>query len=120
VSDKSYSSTLDMLLYGIGKDSCSSPILWTLLNQLLLTAPGGEFDCIHLVSIDESSDTTCPGNSFVHDTTREASTDDCNAEPMDKDVKELTDKEEKLVARREDIIQFFLDLLQVTGGDLTP
>jgi hypothetical protein len=49
-----------------------------------------------------------------------AITDDCNAEPMDKDVKELTDEEERLVARMEDIIQFILDLIQVTSGDLAP
>jgi hypothetical protein len=39
---------------------------------------------------------------------------------LDKDVKELTDEEEKLVARMEDIIKFFLNLLQVTGGDPAP
>jgi hypothetical protein len=76
---------------------------------------GEEFDCIQLVSIDGSSDTTRPGDSFVDDTTMGATTDDCNDDPTDNDVKELTAKEEKLVARMEDIIQFFLDLLQVTG-----
>jgi hypothetical protein len=53
-------------------------------------------------------------------TTTGATTDDCNAEPNYKDVNGLTDEEEKLVSRMEDIIQFFLDLLQVTGGDLAP
>jgi hypothetical protein len=100
VLDKSYSSSLDKLLYGIEQGSCSSSILWALLNQLLLTALGENFDCIHLISIDGSSNTT--------------------RQPTDHDVKDLTDEEGKLVARIEDIIQFFLDLLQVTGGDLTP
>jgi hypothetical protein len=40
VSDASYKSTMDKLLYGIGQGSCSSPIVWVLLNQLLLTALG--------------------------------------------------------------------------------
>jgi hypothetical protein len=120
VSDKSYSSTLEKLLYGIGQGRCSSPILWVLLNQLLLTSLGEEFDCIHLVSIDGSSDTSRPGDSFLEDTTTGATTDDYNAEPTEHDVKELLDEEEKLVARMEDIIQFFLDLLQVTGGDIAP
>jgi hypothetical protein len=40
VSDTSYNSTLDNLLYGIGQGSCSSPIIWALLNQLLLMALG--------------------------------------------------------------------------------
>jgi hypothetical protein len=34
--------------------------------------------------------------------------------------KELTSYKEEMVKRMEDIIQFFLDLLQVTGGDLAP
>jgi hypothetical protein len=40
VSDTSYKSTMDKLLYGIGQGSCSSPIVCALLNQLLLTALG--------------------------------------------------------------------------------
>jgi hypothetical protein len=98
VSDKSYSSTLEKLIYGIGQGSCSSPILWALLNQILLTALGEEFHCIHLISIDGSSDTTMPGDSFVDDTTTGATPDDCNAEPADRGFKELTEEEEKLVA----------------------
>jgi hypothetical protein len=61
---------------------------------------------------------TWPGDSFIDDTTTGATTDDCNMEPTDKDVKELTDEEEKLAARMEHIIQLFLDLLQVTDGEL--
>jgi hypothetical protein len=33
---------------------------------------------------------------------------------------ELTWSEEELVAKMQDIIQLFLDVLQVTGGDLAP
>jgi hypothetical protein len=40
VSDASYKTTMDKLLYGIGQGSCSSLIVWALLNQLLLTALG--------------------------------------------------------------------------------
>jgi hypothetical protein len=40
VSDASYKSTMDKLLYFIGQGSCSSPIVWAVLNQLLLTALG--------------------------------------------------------------------------------
>jgi hypothetical protein len=41
-------------------------------------------------------------------------------EPVPLSVKELSDISEIIVARMEEIIQFFLDLLQVTGGDLAP
>jgi hypothetical protein len=40
VSDTSYKSIMYKLLYGIGQGGCSSPIVWALLNQLLLTALG--------------------------------------------------------------------------------
>jgi hypothetical protein len=38
VSYKTYSSTLKKLLYGIERGGCASPILWALINQLLLKA----------------------------------------------------------------------------------
>jgi hypothetical protein len=43
-----------------------------------------------------------------------------NLEPIPSSVRGLTKEEESVVARVEEIIQFFLDLLQVTGGDLAP
>jgi hypothetical protein len=118
LSDTSYKSTLEKLLYGIIQGSCSSPIVCALLNQLLLTALGEEFDCISLVSFDSKTTDTRPGDSFVDDTTTGATYDNHNLEPIPSSVSGLTQEEEILVARTEDIIQFFFDLLQVTGGDL--
>jgi hypothetical protein len=60
VSETSYNSTTDKLLYVIGQGSCSAPIVWDLLNQLLLTAIGKEFDCIPLVSVDGKTTDTRP------------------------------------------------------------
>jgi hypothetical protein len=120
VSDASYKSTTDKLLYGIGQGSFSSPIVWALLNQLLLTALGQEFDCISLVSVDVITTYTCPGDSFVDDTTTGATDDNHNIDPISSTVRGLTQEEDSLVTRMEVIIQFFLDLLQVTDGDLAP
>jgi hypothetical protein len=119
VLDASYKSTMDKLLYGIGQGSCSSPILLALLNQLLLTALGEEFDCISLVSVDGITTDTRPGDSFVDDTTTGATDDNHNLESIPSSVRGLTQEEDSLVARMEVIIQLFLDLLQVTGGNLT-
>jgi hypothetical protein len=58
VSDISYSSTVEKLLYGIGQGSCSSPILWALLNQLILTSLEEKYECITLVSVDKSTIST--------------------------------------------------------------
>jgi hypothetical protein len=120
VSDASYKSTMDTLLYGIGQGSCSSPIVWALLNQLLLTTLGEEFSCISLVSVDGIATDTRPGDSFVDDTTTGVTYDNHNLEPIPSTVRGLTQEEESLVALMEVILQFFLDLLQVTGGDLAP
>jgi hypothetical protein len=38
VSETTYRSTIENFLYGMGQGSCASPILWALLNQLILTA----------------------------------------------------------------------------------
>jgi hypothetical protein len=63
---------------------------------------------------------THPGDSFVDDMTTGATDDDHHLEPIPSSVSEFTQEEKGLVARMEEIIQFFLDLLQVTGGDLAP
>jgi hypothetical protein len=110
VSDASYKSTMDKLLYCIGHGSCSSPIVWALLKQLLLTALGEEFDCVSLVSVDGITTFTRPGDSFVDDTTTGATYDNHNLEPIPSTARGVTKEEDSLVARMEVIIQFFLDL----------
>jgi hypothetical protein len=120
VADASYKSTMDKLLYGIGQGSCSSPIVWALFNQLLLTALGEEFDCISLVSVDGITTDTRPWSLFMDDKTTGATDDNHNLEQITSTIHGLTQEEDSLVARMEVIIQFFLDLLQVTGCDHAP
>jgi hypothetical protein len=60
------------------------------------------------------------GDSFVDDTTTGSTSNDSKLEPVSHDVSDLTSSEETFIAKMEEIIQFFLDLLQVTGGDLAP
>jgi hypothetical protein len=81
---------MDKLLYGIGQSSCSSPIVWALLNQLLLTALGEEFDCISLVSVDGITTDTRHWDSFVDDTTTGATDDNHNFEPIPSSVRGIT------------------------------
>jgi hypothetical protein len=82
ISETTHSSTLENLLYGIGQGSCSSPILWALLNQLIITALGEQIDCIALVSFDKSKTSTRPGESFLDDTTAVVTSDDATREPV--------------------------------------
>jgi hypothetical protein len=56
----------------------------------------------------------------VDDTTTRVTNDDTKIEPVDVEVIDLTLSEEELIRKMQMIIQFFIDLLQVTGGDLAP
>jgi hypothetical protein len=107
-------------MYGIGQGSCASPILWALINRLLLAALDDKFTCIRLVAIDGVEEHIRPGDSFIDDTTTGSTNDDPEIEPVPTEQAELTTSEETLVAKMEEIIHFFLDLLQVTRGDLAP
>jgi hypothetical protein len=90
VLDKSYGSTFDKLLYGIGQGSCASPILWALINQLLLAALGEKFTCIGLVVIDGIEEHIRPGVSFVDDTMTGSTNNDPELEPVPTEQAELT------------------------------
>jgi hypothetical protein len=118
VSDKTYSSTLEKNLYRISQGGRASPIRWALLSQLILTSVGDKFDCIRMLAADGVEEHVRPGDAFVDDTTTGVTNDDTTMEPLDVEVTELTLSEEDLIGKMQMIIQFFLDLLQVTGGDL--
>jgi hypothetical protein len=90
VSDATYSSSLDELLYGIGQGSCASPILWALLNQLLIEALGDKFDCGRLIAIDGVEEHIRPGESFIDDTTCGATKNNPNIDPTGVEVQKLT------------------------------
>jgi hypothetical protein len=101
VSDKTYESTTEKLLYGIGQGSCTSPVLWALINQLLLAALGEKFTCICLVAIDGEEEHIRPGDSFVDDTTTGTTNDDSKLEPVSHIISYLTSSEETLIAKME-------------------
>jgi hypothetical protein len=85
VSDKTYGSTIDKLLYGIGQGSCAYPILWALINQLILAALGEKITCIRMVAIDGVEEHIRPGESFVYDTTTGTTNDDPGLESVSTD-----------------------------------
>jgi hypothetical protein len=102
------------------KGGCASPILWHLLNQLILTSLGEKFDCIRLVSVDGVAEHVRTGDFFVDDTTMGVTNDDTTMETVPVEVSDLTKSEEEMIGQMEIIIKFFIGLLQVTGGDLAP
>jgi hypothetical protein len=90
VMDKTYGSTTEKLLYGIGKGSCALPLLWALINQLLLAALGEKFKYICLVAIDREEKHTTRGDSFVDDNMTGSTNDDSELEPVSHDIFDLT------------------------------
>jgi hypothetical protein len=119
-SKYTYGSSLEKIMYDIWQGSCASPILWALLNYIILVALEEKFDCIRLVTVDGVEEHIRPGDSFMDDTTYVAMNKYMTMEPITSSVNELSDIEETLASRMEEIIQFFLDLLKVSGGDLPP
>jgi hypothetical protein len=97
VNKDTYGSSVDKLLYGIGQGSCASPILWALLNQIILAALEDRFDCIRLVAVDGVEEHIRQGDSFVDDTTCDITDDNVDVEPVPASVTNLTDGDEALV-----------------------
>jgi hypothetical protein len=87
---------METLLYDIDQGRCSSPIVWALLNHLLLAALDEEFDCISLVSIDGKMTDTCTGESFVDYTTTCTIYNNHHLEPIPTSISEFTQEEEGL------------------------
>jgi hypothetical protein len=85
-----------------------------------MTALGEKYDCIKLVSVDDITTNTRSGDSFVDDTTTGVTSDNTAREPVPLEVTDLTVDEVELIDQMQVVIQFFLDLLQVIGGDLVP
>jgi hypothetical protein len=79
---------------------------------------GDKFDCIRLIAVDGVEEHVRPGDAFVEDTTTGVTNYDTTIESVDAEVTTLTLSEEELIGKMQTVIQFFLDLLQVTGGDL--
>jgi hypothetical protein len=67
-----------------------------------------------------SKTSTRPGDSFVDDTTTWVKSDDTEREPVPLDEKDLMTNKTELIEHMQVAIQYVLDLLQVTGGDLAP
>jgi hypothetical protein len=85
-----------------------------------MTALGEKFECIKVVSVDNSKTNMRPGDAFVDDTTTGVTSDDTAREPVLLEEKDLITDDVELIEQMQVAIQFFLDLLQVTGGDLAP
>jgi hypothetical protein len=68
------------------------------------------------VSVENSKTNTRPGDSFIDDTATGVTSDDLAREPVPLEETDLMTDEVELIDHIQVVIQFLLDLLQVTGG----
>jgi hypothetical protein len=61
-----------------------------------------------------------PGDSSIYNTTTVMTSDDTARESVPLEELDLTNDETELIEQMQVVMQFFLDLRQVTGGDLAP
>jgi hypothetical protein len=85
-----------------------------LINKIILSALKEQNDCIQLVLVDGVEEHTRPRDSFVDDMPCGATNDNVDMETVPASVTNLTNGEDALVGRIEEIIQLFLKLLQAT------
>jgi hypothetical protein len=64
----------------------------------------GEFDCIKLISVDNSTTNTRPGDSFVDDTMTGVTSDDTAREPVSLEEMDLTIDEVQLIDQMQVVI----------------
>jgi hypothetical protein len=62
-----------------------------------MTALGEKFDCIKLVSVDNSKTNMRPGDSFVDDTTTGVTSDDTAMEPVSLEETDMVTDEVELI-----------------------
>jgi hypothetical protein len=98
ISKDTYGSSIHKLLYGIGRGSCASPLLWALLNHIILATLEEKFNCIRLVAVDGVEDHIRPGDSFVYDTTCGVTDDNVDMEPVPASVTNPTDGEDSILS----------------------
>jgi hypothetical protein len=116
VSAESYRSTLTELLFVIGQYSTAAMDIFGVLHGLVMHAAALAFMGILFLSVSGTLRHEIIGEGFIDDTglgtTNPYSTDITSTK------KGLTNEEHTLHKKVNGIIQFFLNLLHVTGGDL--
>jgi hypothetical protein len=117
VSAKSYCSTLEKLLYGLGQGSTPATNLWGILHGLVMNALALSFIGIMILSVSKQRQHKRIGEGFIYDTGL-GTTNPHSTTIKPTSMKAITTKESESHTKANGILQFFLDLLNVIGGDL--
>jgi hypothetical protein len=112
VSAESYRSTLPELLFGMGQCSTTSTVICGVLHGLVMHAAALDFVDILFLSVSGTLHHERIGEGFIDDTGLGTTNTNSTAITLSA-KKELTNEEQTLHKKANDIIQLFLDLLQL-------
>jgi hypothetical protein len=117
VSARSYSSTLEKLLYGLGQGSTPATDIWGIIHGLVMNALALSLTGILIISIAKRRQHERIGEGFI-DYTGLGTTNPYSTTINPTRMKALKNEERELHTNANGILQLFLDLLNVIGGDL--
>jgi hypothetical protein len=117
ISTNSHSSTLANLLYGLGQGSTPATDLWGIIHGLVVNALALSFIGILIISTSKQHQHEHIGQGFIYDTGL-GTTSPHSTAITQATMKALTIEERELHTNANGTLQFFLDLLNVIGGNL--
>jgi hypothetical protein len=118
VSDRSYQITENTQTFGLGQGSTTANEIWCIIHGILMHTVATYFVGIILVSIYYGRiQHKCVGEGLIDDTGLAYSAQPSN-EISSTQIKYFSPDESILFDKMQKMLQFFLELFQVAGGDL--
>jgi hypothetical protein len=117
VSERLYQSTEEKQTFGLGQCSTAAMVMWCINHGMLMHTIVTYFIGIILVSVSGIIQHKGDGEGLIDDTGLVASAQS-STETTSSRNKRFTSDESTIFLKMQKIIQLFIELLQVAGGDL--
>jgi hypothetical protein len=117
ISDRYYQSSISKKSFGMGQGSISASEIWCVIHGVLMQTLASSYIGFTMFSVSSNIVHTGIGEGLIDDTGLVVYSQS-STEITSTRVKRFTPDEEFLFSGMKKMIQFFLELLQVAGGDL--
>jgi hypothetical protein len=117
ISERYYKSPPYKQSFGLGQGSTYASDIWCVIHGVLMHTLALAYIGFAIYSVSSNIIHKCIGEGQIDDTGLVVSSQS-STEITPTRTKRFTKDEDLLFARMQKIIQFFLELLQVSGGDL--
>jgi hypothetical protein len=117
VSKRYYQSTAHKQTFGLVPSSTAASDIWCIIHDILMHMFATYFIAIIFVSVSSSVLHNHVGEGLI-DKTGLVTSAQSSIESTPSGIRSLSPDEAALFTRMQNILQFFLELLQVAGGDL--